>query len=130
LVKLTIHKNESSHPRNGLISIEGNTLTIEQKGEKCVFEGAFDPSSNKTVPSGGEINATFSFAVYPIDCTTTAVDIVADDAGFPAVVPPSTGTGPGTIIYTVNQNLTNKTRSGKITLALDASKKKKSSLVK
>jgi hypothetical protein len=123
-VKVAVLRNDNSVSRDGSLTIEGQPFAITQQGQKCAMKG-MTPTSFAALSSGG--NYSFAFTVYPEDCAWTATPNTT--SAFLHVIAGS-GTGSGTIDYTVDPNTASKSRSGKITLLLPASGKKKSFSVK
>jgi len=123
-VKVTVLRNDDSVSRDGSLTIEGQTFAITQQGQKCAMKG-MTPTSYAATSSGGDYS--FAFTVYPEDCAWTATPNTT--SAFLHVMA-GAGTGSGTIDYTVDPNTTTTSRSGKITLLLPASGKKKSFSVK
>jgi hypothetical protein len=121
-IKITVAQNDSSIARNGTVMIGGQPLAITQQGQKCVIKSVV-PSSQSVPLAGGPFS--FLFTVYPNDCSWTAS---TTSTFLYDLTPPGTGTA--TINYSVYANTTGKARSGKITMLLPASGKKKSFSVK
>jgi hypothetical protein len=123
-VKVTVLRNDNSVFRDGSLTIEGQPFAITQQGQKCAIM-SMTPTSYAAPSSGGDYS--FTFTVYPEDCAWTATPNTT--SAFLHVIAGS-GTGSGTIDYTVDPNTASKSRSGKITLLLPTSGKKKSFSVK
>ncbi len=123
-VKVVVLRNDNSVSRDGSLAIEGQPFAITQQGQKCAIKG-MTPTSYAAPSSGGDYS--FAFTVYPEDCAWTATP---DTTNVFLHVITGAGTGSGTIDYTVDPNTASKSRSGKITLLLPASGKKKSFSVK
>jgi hypothetical protein len=93
--------------RTGTLTIGGQTFTVDQAGS-CIY--SIDPSS-QTVDKGG---GTGSVAVTaPNGCTWTATS----GAGFITITAGQSGTGDGTVTYTVASYNGNGTRNGTMTIA-------------
>jgi photosystem II stability/assembly factor-like uncharacterized protein len=117
-VKMVVQKNPGSQSRTGVVSIGGETLTIEQGGAKCQLT-ALKPSSGKYPNTGG--SGSFDITVSPQDCSwnvAAPLDWIHLDT--------TTGTGSGTAAFHIDANGTGKNRTGKIdvSLAQNATKKK------
>jgi hypothetical protein len=121
-IKVTVAQNDSSVARNGTVMIGGRPLAIAQQGQKCIIKSVV-PSSQSVPLAGGPFS--FLFTVYPNDCSWTAstTSTFLYDLTLP-------GTGTATINYSVYANTTGKARSGKITMLLPDSGKKKRFSVK
>jgi hypothetical protein len=123
-VKVTVLRNDNSVFRDGSLTIEGQPFAITQQGQKCAIM-SMTPTSYAAPSSGGDYS--FTFTVYPEDCAWTATPNTT--SAFLHVIAGS-GTGSGTTDYTIDPNTASKSRSGKITLLLPTSGKKKSFSVK
>jgi hypothetical protein len=123
-VKVTVLRNDNSVSRDGSLVIEGHPFAITQQGQKCTITG-MTPTSYNASSSGGDYS--FAFTVYPEDCAWTATPNTTSTF---LHVAPGSGVGSGTIDYSVDPNTTTKSRSGKITLLLPTSEKKKNFSVK
>ena len=121
-IKITVAQNDSSNGRSGTVTIGRQPLVINQQGQKCVIKGVF-PSSQPVPVTGGPFS--FLITAYPEDCSWTATSTSTFIRDLT-----SSGTGSATINYSVDPNATGKARSGKITVLLTASGKKKNFSVK
>ncbi len=121
-VKVTVEENSSSIPRSGSVMIGGQPFVISQQGQTCVVQSVI-PSSQSVPVTGGL--SSFQLTIGPNDCSWTA----STTSDF-LHIPDSSGTGTTAIDYIVDSNTTGKARSGKITVLLPASGKKKSFSVK
>ena len=93
--------------RTGTLTIGGQTFTVDQAGS-CIY--SIDPSSQTFDKGGG----TGSVAVTaPSGCTWTATS----GAGFITITAGQSGTGDGTVTYTVASYNGNGTRNGTMTIA-------------
>ena len=121
-IKIAVTQNDSSIARSGTVTIGGQPLVINQQGQKCVIKSMVPSSQQVPVPGGP---FSFLLTVYPDDCSwnaSTTSTFIHDLT--------SSGTGTATIEYSVDPNTTGKKRSGKITMLLPASGKKKNFSVK
>ena len=123
-VKVTVLRNDNSVSRDGSLTIEGQPFAITQQGQKCAIK-SMTPTSYAALSSGGDYS--FAFTVYPEDCAWTATP---NNTSTFLHITTDSGTGSGTVEYSVDPNADSKSRSGKITLLLPASGKKKSFSVK
>ena len=123
-VKLTIPEYNYSSGREGTLTIGGKTVTITQKGEPCTV--SINPSSSDLFSAAGS-TGTFTVETTPTDCTWSTL-VNEKYASWIHVDSGATGTGSGTLGYTVGLNNTGKTRTGKITVTVG--KKNKSYKVK
>jgi len=123
-IKVTVLRNDSSVSRDGSLIMEGNTFTITQKGQKCTIK-SLTPTSFVGPSSGGDYS--FAFTVYPEDCTWAATPNAASTFLHTTT---GSGEGSGNVDYSIDPNTAAKSRSGKITLLLPSSGKKKTFSVK
>lgn len=123
-IKVTALGNDSSVSRDGSLIIEGNTFAITQKGQKCTIK-SLTPTSFAGPSLGGDYS--FAFTVYPEDCTWNAAPNATSTF---LHVTTGDGEGSGNIGYSIDPNTAAKSRSGKITLFLPTSGKKKNFSVK
>jgi len=123
-IKVTALGNNSSVSRDGSLIIEGNTFTVTQKGQKCAIT-SLTPKSFAGPSSGGDYS--FAFTVYPEDCPWTAAPNATSTF---LHVTTGSGEGSGNVDYSIDPNTVAKSRSGKITLFLPTSGKKKNFSVK
>ncbi|HLG16764.1 MAG TPA: BACON domain-containing carbohydrate-binding protein [Blastocatellia bacterium] len=108
VVEYSVAANPSSLPRVGTMTIAGQTFTVNQAGAPCVF--SIMPTSQSFLAAGG----TGSVAVTsPIGCAWTAV---SNDA-FITVTSGASGSGNGTVNYSVAVKSDVGSRMGTITIA-------------
>ncbi|MCP3693720.1 MAG: BACON domain-containing protein, partial [Planctomycetaceae bacterium] len=111
--------NNSTQPRSATITITaGNTIRIHTLTQAAGLEvdPALDPAEAVADAAGGEL----SFAVNLAD----GVDWTAESAAeWLTITGNSTGTGPGTVIYTVNRNSTTEEREGQIRVTMAGEEK-------
>jgi uncharacterized protein (TIGR03437 family) len=109
LVTCTVSPNLDSAPRTGVIWIAGQSLTVNQSGVVCSLVAA--PRS-VSVAASGLTGASLTVTSPAPDCQWTGVANVA----WILVSGGNTGTGSGTVMYTVGVN-TGGLRTGTITVA-------------
>ncbi len=103
-VGYTVTKNPSVSSRTGSITVSGTTFTVTQEGSACTT--TLSSTSATTTASGG----TGSFTVYVASgCTWTAR---SNDSWITIVS--GSGSGNGTVTYSVAQNTTSSIRYGSI----------------
>ncbi len=108
LVSYTVAVNSSGTSRSGTLTIAGHTFSVTQGGMSCSF--AIDPAS-ATFPTAG---GTGPVAVTsPEGCPWTATSSVA----WVSVDSGSSGSGSGTVSYTVLPNSSSGSRTGTLTIA-------------
>ena len=126
-VTFSVQANTSSSERNGTLTIAGQTFTVTQAGAPCKYTtspAAYSP----LIPSLGG-TGTINVTATPSDCSwSAAVDAVkypwiTIDSG-------STGTGSGSVGYSVAAKTTKKARTGKINIVGSDSKVKKTFTVR
>lgn len=116
-VKITAAKSTTSFQRTGSVDFAGGGVTfdITQSPVICTITKLL-PGSHSFPVDGGE--GTFDITLSASDCPWTAtpsVDWIYSDGS---------GTGNGTISYTVDTNDTGRARTGKITVTLANGKTK------
>jgi hypothetical protein len=121
-VKVTVGTNTTSSGRSGSVAIADKTLAITQKGATCAITALTPPSQSVPV-SGGSYS--FNISVSPQDCAWTA----ASNKSW-ATLTSGSGTGDGTVAYTVPANGTRKSQTGAITVTLTKNAKKKTHTIK
>ena len=107
-VSYTVAPNPSTSQRSGSMTIAGVTYSITQEGVACTF--GISPTSG-SVPAGAT-TGTVSVSA-PSGCTWTAVS----GAGFVTVTGGASGSGNGTVSYSVGANPTITPRNGSIAIA-------------
>jgi len=97
------------NPRSGMITVAGKTLTVNQAGATPQY--SLPTSSASPAYTGGPGN--FALTATPADAPWTATS----DSAWLAVNAPASGTGSGTINYTVADNTgSTSARTGHITV--------------
>jgi hypothetical protein len=125
-VKISVPENKSSLKRSGTVAI-GNTLfTFTQQGTPCKITN-LTPSTASYASAGG--NGTFAVST-PEGCSWTAAPEKGSSSSWLTVASGGTGTGPGSVSYTVGSNATTKDRTGKITVSLVGATGRKSFTVR
>lgn len=104
-VRLDIQVN-SDAARTGTATIAGKTVTVNQDSGCTISLGS---SSQPMVVGGGSGNVTVNAGA---GCTWTAVS----GAAWIVITSGSSGSGPGTVAFTVDPNATGTPRSGSITI--------------
>ena len=108
-LKVTASEN-TGVDRAGTVAIQGNTLNVKQGGKACVL--TITPTTGSVAAAGG----TGSFSVNAAaGCEWTAKE--SPDKSW-LTVTPATGTGNGSVSYTVSQNTTKAERTGYVTVNL------------
>lgn len=98
--------NLSSAPRTALVAAGGQTLTVTQQGAgACAY--TVSPTSRSVLPTGGSGTMAVNTAV---GCAWTA----STSASWVTISGPASGSGPGTVAYTVSANPTALFRSAQI----------------
>lgn len=108
-VTFTVAANSaSSLPRTGTVTMAGNTISITQTGAPCEGSYSIAPTSNSFTSTGG----TGTIALTSITgCSWTAT---TTDSWI-TITSGSSGTGSGSVGYSVAQNTGGATRTGTIT---------------
>jgi len=94
-------------PRSGTLTIAGQTFTVNQSGAPCTF--TLNPASATVTAAPGSGSVGVS---GPTSCTWTA----SSDAAFLSITSGDTGSGNGTVNYSVTANGVSP-RSGTLTIA-------------
>ena len=104
-VAYTVDANSTTSARAGSITVGGQTFTISQTGATCTY--ALSSSGTSLPASGGSGNIVVNTAG---GCAWTAA------ASQTWIHTTSSGTGSGTVAYTVDANATTSLRTGTITV--------------
>lgn len=108
-VTLDVLENASIESRTGTVSIGGNTFTVEQDGQACVYE--LDPTSFDVCPDG-----------QSFDITVTATDgcswSLTPQQSWLEVINNASGIGSETASGVVDANLSEDDRTGSVDLTV------------
>jgi polyisoprenoid-binding protein YceI len=108
-VSYMVAANTAPAPRTGTLTIAGQTFTVTQAGTSCGY--LISPSSSTLAAS---IGASGSVAVTAAaGCSWTAVS----NSPWISVYIGATGTGNGSVAYSVQANTTSSSRTGSLTIA-------------
>lgn len=107
-VDYSVAANDSFSPRNGTITIAGQTFSVTQQAVGCSFSIA--PASESFTAGAGAGSVAVS---GPSLCGWTAV---SNDSWI-SITSGSGGTGSGTVNYTVTPNINTTTRTGTLNIA-------------
>src|SRR4051794_5007720 len=108
-VTYSVAANPNAAMRTGTLTIAGQPFTVTQAGTSCGY--LISPSSSTLV---GSIGASGSVAVTAAaGCSWTAVS----NSPWISVYIGATGTGNGTVAYSVQANTTSSLRTGSLTIA-------------
>jgi len=112
-VKFSITENTSSNSRSGVIKVNDVSFNVTQQGKTPCTITASVPSTSSTIfqssGGGGMINVTATSG-----CSWTAT--VSGNTSWITILSGASGTGNGTIIYTVSPNTGTAKRIGTITV--------------
>jgi len=110
-VGYTVDQNLGPSQRSGSITIAGQTFAVTQAGTPCTF--SISPNSQSFTSDGGTgavtVNATPSGCQSSRTATTAASWITLSSG--------ASGTGGGSLIYSVSANTTSSSRTATITIA-------------
>jgi uncharacterized protein (TIGR03437 family) len=106
-VGYSVAANSSSSARSGTVTIAGQTFTVNQAGDPCGC--AIAPVSASAAASGGTGTVTVT---APSGCTWTA----ASGASWITTTSGSSGSGNGTVNYSVAANTGTASRTGTLTI--------------
>jgi hypothetical protein len=101
--------NTSTSQRSGSLTIAGQAFAVTQSGLTCSF--TVSPTSQSIGAAGG--TGTASVTANANTCQWTATS----GASWITITGGSSGTGSGTVAYTVAANTTTAKRSGTLTIA-------------
>jgi len=124
-VKLSASPLDISAGRADSLTIGGNVFGVSQTGVPCTL--SLTPVSSILHPAAGDTGA-FNVEATPNDCQWSAVPGATSD--WVTISSGATGTGNGTVNYSVAPNGTGRARNGKIAVTLSLSNKSKTFKVK
>ncbi len=100
--------NPNTTPRNGTLTVAGQTFTVTQAAASCTY--ALAPTSQSVVAGGG----TGSTAVTaPAGCAWTGV---SNNTSWLTVTSGATGSGNGTVAFSASSNPNTSPRTGTLTI--------------
>lgn len=108
-VNYTVDPSTAQYPRSGTVQISGQQCKIAQAGTSCTSV-SISPASASFSSNGGTGSVVVNGSS---DCDWTA----ASNASFLSITSGSSGTGSGTVEYSVSANTGNDSRSGTLTVA-------------
>jgi hypothetical protein len=103
----SVASNSVASPRSGTLTIAGQTFTVNQAAAPCSY--SISPSSASAPSAGGSGTVTLS---APAGCAWNAIS----NAAFISITSPTSGSGSGTVSYSVNSNGVTA-RTGTLTIA-------------
>src|SRR5205814_1735026 len=106
-VGYSVAANASIKTRTGTLTIAGQTFTVTQGGVPCTF--TLSPTSQSFTSDGG--SSTVSVTT-PTGCSWTA----SSNATWISITSGSSGSGNGTVSYSVAANPSINTRTGTLTI--------------
>jgi hypothetical protein len=107
-VNYSVSSNANTNSRTGTMTIAGQTFTITQSGLTCTY--TISPTKESFDSSGGTRSVSVT---TQSGCAWTATS----NASWISIISGSTGTGNGTVNYTVSANTTPNQRTGTMTIA-------------
>ncbi len=107
-VNYSVAANPNTTPRTGTMTIAGQTFTVNQAAAPCTF--SINPTSQNFPSTGGTGNVGVT---APGGCEWTATS----NAGFITITSGGSGSGNGTVNYSVAANMSADPRTGTITVA-------------
>src|SRR4030095_8428540 len=108
-VNYAVAANSSSTSRTGTLTIAGQTFTVTQAGVACSY--AISPTSNPSVVAGGATGSVTVTAATGCTWSSTSNDAWITFSGA------STGSGNGSVNYSVAANSSSVSRTGTLTIA-------------
>jgi hypothetical protein len=107
-INYSVAANSSSASRTGTMTIAGRSFTVTQSGSTCSF--SISPTGNSVAASGASSSVSVTTAA---GCNWTA----NSNVGWMSITSGISGSGNGTVNYTVSNNTANASRSGTLTIA-------------
>ena len=107
-VGYAVAANTTSGSRIGTLSIGGQTVTITEGGTSCAY--SISPASASFASAGGLASVAVTAAT---GCGWSA----ASSAGWIGILSGGTGSGNGTVAYSVSKNSVRRSRTGMMTIA-------------
>ena len=109
-VSYSVAANTSNTPRNGTLTVAGQTFSIDQAGAEAPCTFSISPASQSFGAAGGSGSITVTASATSCEWSTTnGLSWVTVTSG--------SGTGNGTATYTVSSNPGTAARSGSFTVA-------------
>ena len=108
-VQFTVSENTGASPRTGAITVAGETFTVQQGLGDCTF--TISPTGQTIAFTGG--SGSVSVTASRSDCAWTA----SASAAWISITSGSSGTGSGSVDFSVAENTTTSPRTGTITVA-------------
>lgn len=113
----SVTPNSSSLARTGTVTISDKTFTMTQSGKPCTY--TINPVSNKPAIAKEGGDSLINVTAAPSDCSWAA----NANADWITITSGSSGTGSGTVGYSVSANTTTLARTGRIIIGSDKAKK-------
>ncbi|MBF0609290.1 MAG: VCBS repeat-containing protein [Magnetococcales bacterium] len=110
-ISYSVAENTGASSRSGTITVTGQTFTVTQLGTDCATGMAISPVSRNFAST--EVSDIVNVATPNSSCTWTA----ASNVSWISITSASSGTGNGTVNYTVAENTTTSKRTGTMTIA-------------
>jgi hypothetical protein len=107
-VNYSVAANTNTTSRTGTIGVDGQTFTVTQAGASCSY--SISPTSATYGPAGGSSSVSVTAGA---GCSWTA----SSNAGWITVLSGASGTGNGTVNYSVASNTNTTSRAGTMTIA-------------
>lgn len=107
-VNYSVTANTSTNSRVGTLTIQGNTFTVNQAGVNCTY--TISPTSNS-------VSSSSTTGSISVNTQSGCSWIATSNDSWISITSGSTGTGNGTVNYSVNSNTSSNNRIGSITVA-------------
>ncbi len=107
-VNYSVEANNAANSRTGTLTIAGQTFTVNQAGVSCAYSISPSSRSHGAGAETGTVDVTTQTG-----CNWTA----ASNAGWITITSGSSGSGNGTVNYSVAANTTVSSRTGTLTIA-------------
>ncbi len=107
-VNYSVSANASTNSRSGTMTIAGQTFTVNQSGTTCTYSISSPNQSFDSNGGAGSVNVTTQSG-----CAWSATS----NAAWVTITSGSSGSGNGTVNYSVSANISTNSRSGPMTIA-------------
>jgi YVTN family beta-propeller protein len=107
-VNYSVNANNSANSLSGTLTIAGQTYTVNESGVSCTFSLSATSASFNSTGGTGSVNVT-----APVGCSWTAVS----NQAWTQVTGGASGSGNGTVNFSVNANNGVNSISGTLTIA-------------
>ena len=107
-VTYTVEPNPASYGRTGIVSVAGQNFSVSQTGAACTYTLSSSLGQHSAATETGAVNV-----ITPLGCVWNVVNTNT----WITTVPATSGTGGGSLFYTVATNTAVLGRTGSVTIA-------------